>query len=71
MNKMFTQPTGPVAKQVNKQSIARVNGVKQSEVGILNTLMAIDSYKILYDADTQTSWFRGVRLPVGLYQITL
>lgn len=59
MNKMFTQPTGPVAKQVNKQAIARVNGIKQSEVGILNTLIAIDSYKVLYDTDTQTSWFRG------------
>lgn len=59
MNKMFTQPTGPVAKQVNKQAIARVNGIKQSEVGILNTLTAVDSYKILYDTDTQTSWFRG------------
>ena len=30
MNKMFTQPTGPVAKQVNKQAIARKFGVKQS-----------------------------------------
>lgn len=59
MNKMFTQPTGPVAKQVNKQAIARVNGIKQSEVGILNTLTPIDTYKILYDVDTQTSWFRG------------
>lgn len=59
MNKMFTQPTGPVAKQTNKQAIARVNGIKQSEVGILNTLMAVDSYKILYDTDTQTCWFRG------------
>lgn len=55
MNKMFTQPTGPVAKQTNKQAIARVNGIKQSEVGILNTQVAVDSYKILYDTDTQTS----------------
>jgi hypothetical protein len=59
MNKMFTQPTGPVAKQTNKQAIARVNGIKQTEVGILNTLTTVDSYKILYDAATQTSWFRG------------
>lgn len=62
MNKMFTQPTGPVAKQTNKQAIARVNGIKQSEVGILNTQVAVDSYKILYDTDTQTSWFRGEAL---------
>lgn len=59
MNKMFTQPSGPVAKQVNKQSIARVNGIKQSEVGILSTTAPIDSYIILFDSITQTSWFRG------------
>lgn len=66
MNKMFTQPTGPVAKQVNKQAIARVNGIKQAEVGILNTLVAIDSYKILYDTATQTSWFKGEALGTPL-----
>lgn len=60
MNKMFTQPSGPVAKQTNKQAIARVAGVKQKEVGILSTTAAVDSYKVLYDANTQTSWFRGV-----------
>lgn len=59
MNKMFTQPTGPVAKQVNKQAIARVNGIKQSAVGILSTDALIDSYTVLYDTATQTSWFRG------------
>ncbi len=59
MNKMFTQPTGPVAKQTNKQAIARFNGIKQAEVGFLNTLVPIDTYSVLYDADTQTSWFRG------------
>lgn len=64
MNKIFTQPTGPVAKQVNKQAIARINGIKQSEVGILNTSVAIDSYKVLYDTDTQTCWFRGDSLGV-------
>lgn len=59
MNKMFTQPTGPVAKQTNKQAIARVLGIKQSAVGYLSTDAAIDSYTVLYDATTQTSWFRG------------
>lgn len=58
MNKMFTQPTGPVAKQTNKQAIARVNGITQAAVGYLNRTTPIDSYTILYDADTQTSWFR-------------
>ncbi|HBR1716372.1 TPA: hypothetical protein L9M10_004224 [Klebsiella pneumoniae] len=46
MNKMFTQPTGPVAKQTNKQATARVNGIKQSAVGILSTDALIDSYTI-------------------------
>lgn len=59
MNKMFTQPTGPVAKQTNKQAIARVLGIKQSAVGYLSTDAPIDSYMVLYDATTQTSWFRG------------
>ena len=60
MNKMFTQPSGPVAKQTNKQAIARVAGVKQKEVGILSTTEAVDTYKVLYDTNTQTSWFRGL-----------
>lgn len=59
MNKMFTQPTGPVAKQTNKQAIARVLGIKQSAVGYLSTEATIDAYSILYDTATQTSWFRG------------
>lgn len=59
MNNMFTQPIGPVAKQTNKQSIARIVGIKQSEVGYLNELTLVDAYKVLYDKDTQTTWFRG------------
>lgn len=59
MNKMFTQPTGPVAKQTNKQAIARVCGVKQSQVAYLTTEAAIDSYTVLYDPNSQTVWFRG------------
>ena len=59
MNKMFTQPTGPVAKQTNKQAIARHCGIKQSEVGYLSKVAPVDPYKVLYDADTQTTWYRG------------
>lgn len=60
MNKMFTQPTGPVAKQVKKQAIAVACDIKQSEVGFLSELTPVDSYKVLHDLSTQTSWYRGV-----------
>ena len=60
MNKMFTQPTGPVAKQTNKQAIARILTAKNRDVGYLNTLNPVDSYSILYDEVTQTVWYRGV-----------
>nr|DAH87420.1 MAG TPA: tailspike protein [Caudoviricetes sp.] len=59
MNKMFTQPTGPVTKQTNKQAIARYCGIKQSEVGYLGKTTPVGLYKVLYDADTQTIWFKG------------
>lgn len=58
MNKMFTQPTGPVAKQTNKQAIARLLGIKQSEIGYLNTSTSIDYYTVLFDPVTQTVWSR-------------
>lgn len=57
MNKEFTQPTGSTAKKVNKQSIARVFSVKQSEVGYLSTVAPVDDYSLLYDAESQTTWF--------------
>lgn len=57
MNKMFTQPTGPVAKQTNKQSIARMLGLKQSQVAIVSTSAPIDGYTVLYDQDTQLCWY--------------
>lgn len=59
MNKIFTQPTGPVAKQTNKQAIARINGITQAEVGYLSKLAPTDSYTILYEEATQTSWFKA------------
>lgn len=59
MNKMFTQPTGPVAKQTNKQAIARLLNVKQKEVGYLSLDSSIDSFLILFDKDLQKSWYRG------------
>lgn len=59
MNKMFTQPSGPVAKQTNRQAIARVLDIKQNDVGYLNTVSAVNEYKVLYDTVSQTAWHRG------------
>lgn len=59
MNPQFSQAGGSVSKDVNKQSIARVFGVKMSEVAYLKAGLLVDSYKVLYDKTTQTCWFRG------------
>lgn len=59
MNPQFSQPGGSVSKDVNKQSIARVLGVKMSEVAYLKAGLLVDSYKVLYDKTTQTCWYRG------------
>lgn len=56
MNKIFTQPTGPVAKQTNKQAIARKFGVKQSEVVYFTEGAVISGYKVIYDKETQRSY---------------
>nr|CAK6598770.1 tail spike protein [Klebsiella phage vB_Ko_K5lambda5] len=56
MNPQFSQPGGSVSKDVNKQSIARVFGVKMSEVAYLKAGLVVDSYKVLYDKTTQTCW---------------
>lgn len=59
MNPQFSQAGGSVSKDVNKQSIARVFGVKMSEVAYLKAGLVVDSYKVLYDKATQTCWYRG------------
>lgn len=59
MNPQFSQAGGSVSKDVNKQSIARVLGVKMSEVAYLKSGLVVDSYKVLYDKTTQTCWYRG------------
>lgn len=59
MNPQFSQAGGSVSKDVNKQSIARIYGVKMSEVAYLKAGLLVDSYKVLYDKTTQTCWYRG------------
>ena len=49
MNKMFTQPSGPVAKQTNKQTIARMYGCRVKDVAYLAVGSPVDGYLYLYD----------------------
>lgn len=59
MNNVFTQPSGPVAKQANKQAIARVFGIKNTEVGYLKGGMDLLNFKILYDPVSQLCFWKG------------
>jgi hypothetical protein len=59
MNKMFTQPTGPVAKQTNRRTIANIFNVGLKDVGFINTNTLIDTYKLLFDESSQKVWMRG------------
>lgn len=70
MNKVFTQPTGPVAKQTNKQAIARILGLKQSQVGYLSTNTLVNDYVVLYEPTTQTYWLRGSATGVPVSWVT-
>lgn len=59
MNKL-TQPKGSVSRETNKESIARIFGIKKSSVCYLSTSVLIDLYNILYDESTETCWYRGI-----------
>lgn len=75
MNEMLTQPLGSVAKQTNKQAIARHFGVKQSEVVYFSVGAVLSGYKVIYDKETQRayslpdlgSWVTAISLsPAGV-----
>lgn len=59
MNKMFTQPSGPVAKQTNRRTIANIFNVGLKDVGFINTNTLVDTYKLLFDESSQKVWMRG------------
>lgn len=59
MKTQFNQPQGSTSRETNKEAIARIFGIKKSEVGYLSTTTPIDSYVILFDKETQTCWYRG------------
>lgn len=60
MSNKLTQPKGSVSRETNKESIARIFGIKKSSVEYLSTSVLIDPYTILYDENTQTCWYRGL-----------
>lgn len=57
MNPQFNQPKQVLNVEGNKQSIARIFGIKQNEVAYLNTHTAVDTYSIVYEKATQTCWY--------------
>lgn len=71
MNKMFTQPTGSVAKQTNKQSIARHFGVKQSEVVYFSVGAPLTGYKVIYDKESQRVYSLPADIAPGTTAISL
>lgn len=59
MTNMLIQPKGSVAIETNKQTIARVNGVKQSAVALSTQASlkeSLDGIEVLFDAATQDCW---------------
>lgn len=50
------QPKGSVSKETNIQSIARITGVKISEVKYLEDDLDVTGLKYLYDSSTETVW---------------
>lgn len=70
MNEMFTQPTGSVAKQTNKQAIARHFGVKQDEVIYFAIGVDLGGYKVIYDKSTQRAYSLPA-LPAGTTAVSL
>lgn len=60
MKDMFAQGgSGSTGIKTNKQAIARVFGVKQSEVAYIAVNTLVNDFIILYDKSTQTCWYKG------------
>ncbi|MDV1094943.1 tail fiber domain-containing protein [Raoultella ornithinolytica] len=55
----LNQPTGSVGIDLNRQSIARLFGVKTETVEHLETGVNAANYSLLFEEDSQTVWNRG------------
>ena len=77
MNKMFTQPSGPVAKQVNRQTLARIWGQSIKDTVYLNNYTSVTGSVILFEPTTESVWYTGeakgvpVSWIVGVKSLTL
>lgn len=59
MDTKFTQPIGSTAKEINKQSIARDFGLKQSNIGYAKKDIVVDSFTLLYEPNSQLVFYKG------------
>lgn len=56
---ILIQPKGSVSKEINRQSIARIYGMKIDDVGYINKQDNISSFKVLYSEEDQQMFERG------------
>lgn len=60
MNELFSQGgKGSTGILTNKQAIARVNGITQEKVGYISKSFPIDTFTLLFEKDSQTTWKRA------------
>lgn len=55
----LVQPGGSAAEITNKNSLARIYGISEAEVGYLESGNSINQSKILFHPDTETTWDKG------------
>ena len=59
MNNNLIQPKGSVSTQTNIQSISRVLGISESNISYVSQSITIDDYIVLYDKNTEKTFFVG------------
>lgn len=59
MKTQFNQPQGSTSRETNKEAIARIFGIKKSQVAYLSTTTPVDTYKVLYDKVSESCWYTG------------
>ena len=67
----LAQPFGSTSIEVNKQSIARNFGVKQSEVVYFSAGVVLTGYKVIYDKAEQRAYTLPTGIPAGVTAISL
>ena len=67
----LAQPFGSTSIEVNKQSIARNFGVKQSEVIYFSAGAVLTGYKVIYYKESQRAYSLPIGIPAGTTAISL